>query len=438
MFLEDFLETFRDRGRSVPRAKYATLVFLERHVQAPLITAGIHVPAPAAGKKAVRGQATPLQPLMARHVRLAFQADLAAGSWRTMATALAVIATVKPLRFAHINRSRPLARTGFWMTFWASKGKARSETGEREGFRWSIALAEPILHLACTTVWDQWHLLAQSASRKGNDLPEFLGFDIKTGMEFSLGDFNKILEDITREALCKHNKLPVTSYSLRRVPPGLLQMRAAPWEQRLALGGWRMGTLQAANLMPLRYSGEKFNEELKVCAVQARMTALWADHNATWAEARVWWATQQPDLAPSWERSFQQDLLGALSVQPEPSLALGVDKLIAALGAGKIQEEEFRVASEPSVPQAVAHASSPRRKRSAKAVEGPCTWICSVHARGVMHRCIDGRPLCHKKKATAQANLSKGARMYTTHEEAVAVVMLENRTWCSVCFSSRA
>ena len=75
MFLEDFLETFRDRGRSVPRAKYATLVFLERHVQAPLITAGIHVPAPAAGKKAVRGQATPLQPLMARHVRLAFQAD---------------------------------------------------------------------------------------------------------------------------------------------------------------------------------------------------------------------------------------------------------------------------------------------------------------------------------------------------------------------------
>jgi len=125
-------------------------------------------------------------------------------------------------------------------------------------------------------------------------------------------------------------------------------------------------------------------------------------------------------------------------VQPEPTLALGVDKLIATLGAGTIQEEEFRLASEPSVPQAVAHAWSPRRKRSAKAVEGPCTWICSVHARGVMHRCIDGRPLCHKKKATAQANLSKGARMYTTHEEAVAVVMLENRTWCSVCFSSRA
>ena len=27
-----------------------------------------------------------------------------------------------------------------------------------------------------------------------------------------------------------------------------------------------MGTLQAANLMPLRYSGEKLNEELKVCS----------------------------------------------------------------------------------------------------------------------------------------------------------------------------
>jgi hypothetical protein len=264
-----------------------------------------------------------------------------------------------------------------------------------------------------------------------------LGFDIKTGMEFSLGDFNKILEDITREALCKNNKLAVTSYSLRRVPPGLLQMRAAPWEERLALGGWRMGTLQASNLMPLRYSGEQFNEELKVCAVQARMTALWADRNKTWAEARVWWSTQPPELAASWERSFQQDVLGALSVQPEPILALGVDKLIASLGAGKIQEEEFRVAVEPSEPQAVAHASEPRRKRSAKAVEGPCTWIYSAQARGVMHKCVDGRPLCHKKKATAQANLSKGARICSTHEEALAVVMLEDRTWCSVCFSSR-
>jgi hypothetical protein len=185
MFLEDFLEQFRVRGRSVPRAKYAALIFLERHAQAPLVTTGVHVPAPVATKKAVRGQATPLQPIMARHVRLAFQSDLETGSWRTMATALAVIAVVKPLRFAHINGSRPLARTDMWMTFWASKGKARSETGEREGFRWSIAMAEPILKLACDTVWQQWHRLANAAERKGAALPEFLGFDIKTGVEFS-------------------------------------------------------------------------------------------------------------------------------------------------------------------------------------------------------------------------------------------------------------
>ena len=175
-----------------------------------------------------------------------------------------------------------------------------------------------------------------------------------------------------------------------------------------------MGTLQAANLMPLRYPGEKFNEELKVCAVQAHMTAQWADSNTTWAEARVWWATQPSSRVPSWETDFQQDVLDALGKQPEPSLALGVDKLIASLGAGKIQEEEFRVAAEPSRPVTVDHTLSPRKrvkKRSAEALPLPRTWICSVSARGVMHRCVDGKPMCPKKKASRQATLSKGARI---------------------------
>jgi hypothetical protein len=197
-----------------------------------------------------------------------------------------------------------------------------------------------------------------------------------------------------------------------------------------------MGTLQAANLMPLRYSGEKFNEELKVCAVQAHMTAQWADSNATWAEARVWWATQPKSQVPSWERDFQQYVLDALAKQPEPSLALGVDKLIASLGAGKIQEEEFRVAAEPTKPEIVAHTLSPRKRVKKRAVEAlslPHEWICSVNPRGVMHRCIDGKPLCQKKKASRQANLSKGARVYHALNEAVAVVQIENRSWCSVC-----
>ena len=95
-------------------------------------------------------------------------------------------------------------------------------------------------------------------------------------------------------------------------------MRAATWEQRLALGGWRAGTLQAASLMPLRYSGEKFNEELKVCAVQAQMTAQWAESTVSWAESKVWWADQPKDTVKAWGKAFQRDVLEALTKQPQP------------------------------------------------------------------------------------------------------------------------
>ena len=65
---------------------------------------------------------------------------------------MAVIAVVKPLRYAHVNRSRPVARTEHWITFWANKGKAKSETGEKEGFRWSVATFEPVLKETCDTI----------------------------------------------------------------------------------------------------------------------------------------------------------------------------------------------------------------------------------------------------------------------------------------------
>ena len=56
IFIEDFLEPLRGKGRSVPRAKYNALVFLERHVQAPLCTTGVHVPLPAKQKKAAQAK----------------------------------------------------------------------------------------------------------------------------------------------------------------------------------------------------------------------------------------------------------------------------------------------------------------------------------------------------------------------------------------------
>ena len=114
---------------------------------------------------------------------------------------------------------------------------------------------------------------------------------------------------MTAGTLAKGNEMAISSYCLRRVPPGLLHMRDAAWDHRLALAGWRSGKLNAANLMPLRYSGEKFNEELKVCAIQARMTAQWSDAVARWAESRVWWAARPADLVATWAAECQTVVL---------------------------------------------------------------------------------------------------------------------------------
>ena len=433
MFIEDFLDQFRAKGRSVPRAKFNALVFLQRHASAPLSVTGVHVPTPAAQKKATRGQAVPLQPLMVRSLRKAFQQDLAEGSWRRVATAVGVVAVVKPLRYAHVNRSRPVERTEHWMTFWAFKGKARSETGEREGFRWSVAMAEPILRDACTVLWNEWHALAEQWVRGGQPVPEFLCFDALTKAELTLSQFNQVIEDVTKGALSTENKVPITSYSLRRVPPGLLQMRAATWEHRLALGGWRAGALQAANLMPLRYSAEKFNEELKVCAAQAHMTAEWADASASWAESRVWWAEQPRGTVSTWEKTFQKNILEALALGLHPELAAGMEELVKDIGDAKLREPEFLLTDKPADPKQIDHFTVPKKKRTREQSQVADGWICAERPNGVMHRCGEGKPLCHKKKSRDKAVFLGKPKVFDTYDAALAMVILDNRDWCSAC-----
>ena len=163
----------------------------------------------------------PLQSAMVRCLRQAFTEDAKSRSWRRVISAVTVGAVGKPLRYAHENRSRPVARTEHWITFWANKGKAKSETGEKEGFRWSVATFEPILKDACDTIWDEWHSLAQQRRRAQQDLPEYLCFDAVTGAEVTLAQYNSAVEDMTAGALAKDNEVAISSRCLRRVPPGL-------------------------------------------------------------------------------------------------------------------------------------------------------------------------------------------------------------------------
>ena len=159
-------------------------------------------------------------------------------------------------------------------------------------------------------------------------------------------------------------------------------MREAAWDHRLALAGWRSGKLNAANLMPLRYSGEKFNEELKVCAIQARMTAQWSDAVASWAEFRVWWAARPSDLVATWAAEFQTAVLEALRKQPVPSMALGVEELTQEVGQARLHETDFLLANDVKPPESVGHVTCREKKTRQWADTSRVNWLGLLGPKG--------------------------------------------------------
>ena len=97
------------------------------------------------------------EPCMVRAIWDAFREDKKHSNWRRVLTAIAVCASVKPLRFAHAVRSRPVARTKWWAAFWAYQGKARTDGVLRGGFRWFVPLVTPTLRQAVDVLWASWN-----------------------------------------------------------------------------------------------------------------------------------------------------------------------------------------------------------------------------------------------------------------------------------------
>ena len=133
-----------------------------------------------------------------------------------------------------------------------------SETGDR---RIQGEAFEPVLEDACNTIWDEWHSLAQQRAQAQQHLPEYICFDAITGAEVTLAQFTSAVENMTAGALAKGNEVATSSYCMRRVPPRTLAYEMQPGTTGLH---WQAGgEANAASLMPWRYSGEKFSEELK-------------------------------------------------------------------------------------------------------------------------------------------------------------------------------
>ena len=93
-----------------------------------------------------------------------------------------------------------------------------------------------MLRRVCDTIWHEWQKLPTHQAKQGAGVPEFLCFGTATQAEISVTQFNQVILDITKGGLDEGD---------RRVAPGLLHMRRAELEARLALAGWKSGKMKA-------------------------------------------------------------------------------------------------------------------------------------------------------------------------------------------------
>ena len=200
---------------------------------------------------------------MLLHILKTFLADVKQTSWRRCVTAMQVIMAFTPMRYMHIQRSRPIARCKVWMAFWCFRNKRKDESGARQGFKWYVATVVPEVALAADVVWTCWHQALKSAVEATPH--SYLVMDMRSQLPVTSGKFNDILQEVVSPILAEDNSIRCTSYSLRKVQPTAMDLRDADWAERFRIGLWNQpGMPKPESVMPMRYSGVKDAGELEV------------------------------------------------------------------------------------------------------------------------------------------------------------------------------
>ena len=349
------------------------------------------------------------EPCMVAAIWRAFNSECKFGSWRKAALALAVCASVKPLRYAHALRSRPVARTSWWMAFWAYQSKVRTDGCLRGGFCWFVPLVTPTLRAAASVLWDTWLRVWE----KTEGASQCMVVNCVTLEPVPARVFNRIIQDCFSDQLRRANCRSCASYSLRRYQPTLLDVRKAPLPERMALGGWVDQGARADAIMPLRYADTKAQAELEAGVVQGLFTATTLLTCRTWEDVRVWWHVNGAAQETQWRQRFH-DLLQVADVTWAP----GSDEREVT-----VQEPRFELTLSEGLPFAgqVGLQGAPDERMP--------SWITSQRKRALLHIEFEGRPRCTWKQAKQRASFKSERVVVRGLLEAVAM----QRDFCRNC-----
>ena len=419
VLVEDYITVASEgKGPSVAKTIYNRLLWLSRHLKAPIEMELVPVPQVLKNSTLEQGdadgnnQAVPLEPFMVRH--LCQECERALRETRSSACVLSVMVMLAfiPLRYQHSRRMVPLCRTKKWVCFWVSRGKAKVQ-GVRAGFRWFVPRVS-ILAQCVDCVWDEWHKL--QTQRCYADMPPTFICQ-QDGASMSLQQFNDAAQ---RElhGLLEVDAPPVTSYSFRRCAPTALDCRGADWLERLQIGGWQMDAATSAeyrcrrNTMPIRYSGQREEAEVQSKALHTIiLCAALNDGVSTWEDFRTWWLGRDEDQIRAWrqESSSFPGRAGLEIAKRAPSTVLGQVK-------NRFIPREPKAVRAPSVP---------------KTNMDPQRWICAKRSRALLHlrRSDAVGPVCSWRQRL-KAGIFKGkVNCFESFHEAQAA----GRPFCSAC-----
>ena len=409
--VEDFLDrSLTDSSGSSGRALLSKLKWTVAHLCAPLKLDGVILPTPLRLGKG-RAQAVVAEPCMVAAIWRRFHLENKANTWRRVVLAVAVCASVKPLRYARALRSRPIAKTTWWMAFWAYQGKVRTDGVLRGGFYWFVPLVTPTLREAANLLWDTW----TRVWKKTDGDSHCVVVDANTLEPVPTRVFNRVLHECVSDHISPNNRARCTSYSLRRYQPTLLDVRKAPLPERMALGGWVDNGVRADNIMPLRYAGTKMHAELEIAVVQALFTATTLLTCRTWEDVRCWWQLNGAAQEVVWRQRYHE-----LLVQTQVTLALGANQ-----GEVTVLEPRFALAGsdKPVSLQLGESRSGP------DAMDAEYSWIASQRKRSLVRMEFEGRPRCAWKQAK-RTSCFKGS-FFVVHSLLEAVAL--QRDFCKNC-----
>ena len=235
---------------------------------------------------------------------LAELASLATSGYIKVAAAAALVQALGCMRYVHLCRSVPIWRTEHLCMFRCYRGKSKGLDGARGAFTWvcpRVWLGRPEKGIFCPAdvLWDNWHKFS-SALKQAVPEPQEKTFSLLvvqledgTVTELSMKQQLDSVKSLLTLALTGGCVDIVSTYSFRRFAPTLADHRTAPWEERMALGGWREQVEQGKkkSMMPVRYSDGRLDSESSVKLAQGVMltellTKLGLD--ATWSATREW------------------------------------------------------------------------------------------------------------------------------------------------------